>query len=269
MMFGVLFCIFFALFQVDCTRADQISTKIYNGVNVKTGTYRFMVSIQSNEVHICGGAIINKYYVLTAAHCFIEYVISEIKIKAGTTNLNASSYYRNVEEIIRHDNFDSEGTAEYDIALVRVETPFPLNDDSILFINLPERDDNLKVNQLVLVAGWGNTMDEEISYELKQVLLVVADHKECKKAYGNKEVYQFEITKRHFCVQSPSGIRGPCVRDSGGPVIRLQKKNKTSVPVILGIISWADTNYCGDPRYPDVLTRVSKYLGWIKRNSVY
>lgn len=39
-----------------------------------------------------------------------------------------------------------------------MEEPFSLNDDSIAFINLPKSNNNLAVKQLVLVAGWGETI---------------------------------------------------------------------------------------------------------------
>lgn len=50
-------------------------------------------------------------------------------------------------------------------------------------------------------------------------------------------------------------------------MVSFKKEKGKKIPIILGIISWSDTNYCGYPEYPDVVTKVSKYLNWIKVKS--
>ncbi|XP_051159788.1 mite allergen Der p 3-like [Leptopilina boulardi] len=260
MMFSVIF-FSLILLQVDGT---QLSTKIINGINVKSGIYSFMVSIQDDKEHICGGAILNKYYILTAAHCFESYKINEIQIKAGSTNLNGLKSHK-VDKIIVHKKYSST-TGEYDIALVRLKKPFSSNDNLIQFVKLPKFDNDPKVNQTVFVAGWGRTIDKEISNELMKINLIVADQKNCMEIFEDEFLY-FKITNRNFCIRSPSGIHGPCIRDSGGPVVSFKKEKGKKIPIILGIISWSDTNYCGYPEYPDVVTKVSKYLNWIKVKS--
>ena len=57
----------------------QVFSKIFKILNYSchlTGSWPFLVSLQQHDKynkvfeHFCGGAIINEYQVLTAAHCF-------------------------------------------------------------------------------------------------------------------------------------------------------------------------------------------------------
>uniref|UniRef100_A0A8C1L381 Peptidase S1 domain-containing protein n=1 Tax=Cyprinus carpio TaxID=7962 RepID=A0A8C1L381_CYPCA len=46
-----------------------VGVEIINGGKVSKNSLQYMVSVQNNKKHFCGGFLISPQYVLTAAHC--------------------------------------------------------------------------------------------------------------------------------------------------------------------------------------------------------
>jgi len=61
-------------------------SQIIGGINAQDGLHPYQVSLRKsdNNMHFCGGAIISKNYIITAAHCLMRYVylLFSFKIKS-------------------------------------------------------------------------------------------------------------------------------------------------------------------------------------------
>lgn len=92
---------------------------------------------------------------------------------------------------------------------------------------------------------------------LQEVHLKVYSDKECVKKYLNHtKPYQ-------LCTDVDEGGKGHCFGDSGGPLIYNYVKGSR---VQIGIVSY-HIMPCGKGEYPDVYTKVSHYIDWIKSNT--
>ena len=58
--------------DVDCGGQAKNRARIINGIDTFAGEIPWMVSIKLRGSNRCGGAVIAKEWVMTAAHCVIE-----------------------------------------------------------------------------------------------------------------------------------------------------------------------------------------------------
>lgn len=96
--------------------------------------------------------------------------------------------------------------------------------------------------------------DSEYSRTLLQAWVPLLPSWKCKKRYGER------YTSRMLCAGSLSDRRrvDSCQGDSGGPLVCQGEGGRW---VLTGVISWG--HGCGDPSFPGVYTRVSRFLRWI------
>lgn len=67
-------------------REDKFSAQeIVGGTAAAAGEFPYIVSLQSSSgSHFCGGALLNAYTVVTAAHCSVGTSPSSVRVRAGT-----------------------------------------------------------------------------------------------------------------------------------------------------------------------------------------
>uniref|UniRef100_A0A670YQ53 Serine protease 53 n=1 Tax=Pseudonaja textilis TaxID=8673 RepID=A0A670YQ53_PSETE len=119
--------------------------RIAGGVNAQPGEWRWQVSVQYRNQHVCGGSLINDQWVLTAAHCFYDVRL---------TGRRARGSKRNVSMVIPHENYTSYETG-HDIALVHLAKPVRYTRD-IAPICLPFADHRFAFGTQCWLTGWGD-----------------------------------------------------------------------------------------------------------------
>uniref|UniRef100_A0A4W6E5Y1 trypsin n=1 Tax=Lates calcarifer TaxID=8187 RepID=A0A4W6E5Y1_LATCA len=197
---------------------------IIHGNKVSANSMLYMVSVQNNRGHICGGFLVREDFVVTAAHCNRDVVF-------GTHNLkNTDNGKRiNIETRYKHPQFMSEGTGN-DIMLLKLSKKVQL-DNSAQTIHLPSSEMHINDNQQCRVAGWGYTRTNG-------------------NVVDDLRVVDVSIINPQVCKMEWDGL--PANGDSGGPLV--------CNGIAVGVVSFNKYRNCNYPDVPNVYTDISKYL---------
>lgn len=240
------------------------SPRIIGGRVANDDRYTYMVSLQTNGVHFCGGVLIAIDTILTAAHCTNEVSKNETPITVVVSRYDLSSStgeeLQVKEERVHPQYFDS---VEYDndFALLFLERATMSKVD---YITINHDRDQPKRFRSVKVLGWGDTdvVAGSGSDVLNQVNLQVIPNSRCNKVegyWGDMHVsYQGYIADSMMCAALKN--RDACQGDSGGPLI--VKGSSGDNDLLVGLVSWGLG--CAND-FPGVYARVSSGYNWIRR----
>ncbi|XP_031783595.1 chymotrypsin-2 [Nasonia vitripennis] len=217
---AILFC--FAL-------TAHAAPRIVGGSDAPDGKYPYQVSLRAPSSHLCGGSILNKRWILTAAHCALNRKHDSLTVVVGTNLLNGGKGQSYKSEYIAwHKDFGMLG----------------LSHDKVQPISLP-LEDFTKVDYPVVLTGWGTTrLGGNVPNKLQEIALKVISQTKCKSELN------FPISESHTLTKSGEGA---CHGDSGGPLV--------ADGIQIGIVSFGRPCAVGKP---DVFTRVFTFLGWIE-----
>ncbi|GAB1294741.1 Serine protease 46 [Apodemus speciosus] len=115
------------------------------------------VSLQIENEHVCGGALISRSWVVSAAHCIQSNKEYSVMLGSSTLHPNGSSWALKIPvgDIIMHPKYWGRNFVRSDVALLCLETPVVFN-KYVQPICLPEQDFSLKVGTKCWVTGWGH-----------------------------------------------------------------------------------------------------------------
>lgn len=172
--------------------------------------------------------IINRKFILTAAHCAKSYPnVSEWTVSAGKVqklNVHESTeVLRYVKRMIVHEHFiggdEETGNLTWydnnanDIALFELNAPLPDNVTSIGSLCLANESYPVEEGLPTFVIGWGRTMMTGNELVLKEAVVPLISNAKC-----HQWMPSFNIGERMICAGYEDGGVDSCSGDSGGPL---------------------------------------------------
>eukprot|EP00797_Seminavis_robusta_P004106 Sro1266_g257540.2 (329) ;mRNA; f:1923-2911 len=217
----------------------------------------------------CGGTLIHKDIVLSAAHCHNVFQDRGLYV-GGTTDYGMDGTFHEDETVVVHPSFDGD-TLAHDLLLVKLETWNPqaatvtwgfddsnTNNDTDDIILTPQ------TGQEVLVIGFGTTLENgPLSLDLLQATVHITDQEFCRDYY--QQNYDTPVTDDQVCAMdnattNASSIQDACYNDSGGPLLQqLADGSFQQVGIIIFSIG------CARPNVPAVYVRLNAYKDWIQQ----
>ncbi|XP_043844365.1 chymase-like [Dromiciops gliroides] len=225
------------------TGADEI----IGGKESKPYSHPYMAFLEIKNhgtQYYCGGFLIQRDFVMTAAHCAGRF----ITVTLGTHNISkteATSQTFNVKQQFPHPDYNPQIFAN-DIMLLKLEEKAKLT-VAVGTLPLPSISSSTSPGEICQTTGWGKIgVNDPGSDILQEVKLRLMDPINCK-------VYHFFNEKHQLCVGNPKSIKAAYRGDSGGPLI--------CSGVAQGIVSYGRR----DARPPSVFTKIAYYLPWINQ----
>ncbi|KAK4878679.1 hypothetical protein RN001_011185 [Aquatica leii] len=240
--------ILFVVLLIKSILSAEVNDRIIGGTLAADRQFPYQVSIRNQSLgHVCGGAIIKSYWVITAARCVFRASPSSTYIVVGTISLLPSGTTFPVSKFVIHPQYD-DGTLKNNIALIQTSDRMlgapktalvPLNID----VTLP--------GEMGVLSGWGKLTTSAPSFptSLYYANVSVISLSQCRAALP-----QYTIDDNSLCTYT-SGY-GSCDGDNGNPFVRNN--------MLTGIMSWGIPCAVGKP---DVLVNVTSYACWIITNA--
>ncbi|XP_044841346.1 mast cell protease 1A-like [Mauremys mutica] len=219
--------------------------EIIGGWEAKPHSRPYMAYLEiqrGDKSSFCGGFLVSKNFVLTAAHCNGD------KITVSLGDHNRKRVDNKLQKItvsgkISHENYNKT-TYNNDIMLLQLAERAKLN-TWVKTIDLPLTRKRVKPGMKCSVAGWGRTVarnNSTTSTTLQEVDVEVLKDDECMYSHYNASTM--------MCVGDPEKGKDSAKGDSGGPLV--------CGKMAQGIVSW------GPYRPPGVYTRLSTFISWIQ-----
>lgn len=217
---------------------------IVGGESTNTTEYPWAVALTTSgsESAYCGGALVTPDRVVTAAHCVSGYVLANIRVLAGRTDLRSDTGEDRV--VLRswiHPGYESP-TKGADVAVLFLDRAV-----SYGTVPLQTAQDAYAPGVAATVLGWGYTSEDGPSSPvLRSAEVPLVADSDCAATFQ-------EFDPEAMVCAGAGGGMDACYGDSGGPLIADGR--------LIGVVSWGSG--CGRRDTPGVYARLASYAAAI------
>ncbi|XP_049944242.1 collagenase-like [Schistocerca serialis cubense] len=235
----------------------QGSARITDGEAARLAQFPHQALVLGDGTHICGGSLITKTAVLTAASCTVKF--DKFIIRLGSihrTKNETTAWIIAAHWAVAHPDYSTEAYMSHNVAVVFLPQKAPLS-SFIELITLPsfsEVNDTF-VGKTALLSGWGKTGDDGyIPHTLRYAELTVVPNSVCEEGYGPGFILESTLC-------AGNKFKGFCSYDHGGALVLKTKEGYKQI----GIASFV-YDKCDVP-IPGGFSRVTYFLDWITKTA--
>ncbi|MEM8813726.1 MAG: serine protease [Pseudomonadota bacterium] len=288
------------------------ATRIIGGRESAEGAWPHQVALLNPEriedteesrilSQFCGGSLITREWVLTAAHCVVDQEGKPVDprsfvIQTGSVSV-ARGDLREVSQVIVHEDYDSV-RINNDIALVQLSEPITQSSGPVGAIRVLGQGQAVPQGPAVVI-GWGLIAANTVPNQLLETDIDIVPNATCNQGMAEQtrrdlggilvgigretgiplekiqEAFDIlstnigaRLTPQMICAGIPSGERTSCNGDSGGPLMVREQDGRW---LQVGIVSWGQeplgaTEPCGHAELYSVYTNLAEFFDWIARH---
>ena len=239
----------------------------------------WVVSLKSiHTEHGCGGAIIEKRWILTGGHCLDwikkdQPIREQLEAQAGADDLDSLTTLPPIKAIYYAHSYYHHKTIVFDFlfhdaALIELESDIQWS-SKIQPISIEGPD--LQVGDTLSFSGWGKVSrqstaaknEDGIGEHLRSFVEKYSDNATLSALIKPESHLISGILDTEPDTLGIYSFNKACAGDSGNPLIRLPK-NPSEKPVLVGIARSAEAYCHADELSATLFTRVSEFKSWIQ-----
>ncbi|SPP74009.1 trypsin theta [Drosophila guanche] len=226
--------------------------RIVGGEDTTIRAHPYQVSLQtSRSSHFCGGSLINRNTVVTAAHCLQGRKASKVYVRLGSTLYNEGGLVVAVRELAYNEKYNAS-TMEFDVGILKLAEDVEETED-IRYIELAK--ETPATGTPAIVTGWGSKCYfwcMTLPKVLQAVVVNIVDWRVCAS-----DAYKYGDIIYDTMVCGYEQKKDACQGDSGGPLVAENK--------LVGIVSWGYA--CASNLLPGVYADVAALREWINETA--
>uniref|UniRef100_H9GEK7 Peptidase S1 domain-containing protein n=1 Tax=Anolis carolinensis TaxID=28377 RepID=H9GEK7_ANOCA len=243
---------------LKCSECGMRTTGTTGRKDLPLGHQPWQVGLHLNGKRVCGGALLSRQWIVSAAHCmdsppnFSNWVAL---VGLGVPTRSKEEAGQAVGKIILHPSYNPVNR-DYDLAMLKLKEPLSLS-GAIQAVCLPPYHQNTSNDSACWISGQVYPRQENSTVPIAEVRaempVVLQSRKDCNGSCGEAG----EITPRMLCAHYLDGTIGACKGESGGALVCQHECTQHLVGIRI------QDDGCKRPNGPGLYTKVASLLDWI------